>query len=883
VIRLWLEGLVGARSGRLIAAVAGLALTVALLGSLGAFVVASSESMARRTLASVPVDWQVLVASGVDLATVIDAIGKATSYVALQPVGYADTAGFSAATGGTLQTTGPGKVLGLEADYREHFPGQVQLDLGSWDGVLIAAQTAANLHVAPGDTVTIERIGLDPLDIKIAGVVALPNADSMFQAIGLPKGVAPQAPPDNVLLMPMAQWRAVFDPQMLARPDTVRTEFHVRLAREGLPRDPSAAFIQAQRTANNFEARVAGNAAVANNLAARLDGVRADALYARVLFLFLGVPGMVLALLVTLAVAASGSERRRREQALLRIRGASRLQVLRLASIEAAAIGILGAISGLVMAGATALAWWHLADLRLALPWFILAGVIGFLLGIAAFLIPAWQDATGTTVAAARAEMGWRTSPLWRRLYADFAFLVLGAIVFWAVANTGYEIVVAPEGVAQTSVHYEAFLAPLFLWIGSGLLWIRLSRLVLGQGQGLIAVILVPMSAALAPTVAASLSRQQHHIARGVALVALAFAFATATAIFNTTYNAQSRIDAELTNGADVTVTGSSASPAGSFLEQLRAISDVVAAEPMMHRFAYVGADLQDMFGINPAQIGRVTTISNAYFANNDSAQTLAKLAETMDGVLVSQETVNDFQLQPGDQLNLRLQSASDHQYHVVPFRFIGVAREFPTAPKDSFLVANASYIASKTSAGAAEVVLLRTSGDTEAVAANARKLAAPQGGIKITTLGETQAIISSSLTAVDLRGLTALELGFSVLMIAGVTGLILALGLAERRRSFTILSALGARPSQLGAFLWAEGLFIVVGGAILGVAVGFGIADALVSLLTGVFDPPPETLAIPWLYLAVALATALICGAIAMVGTLGISKKPDLEALRGG
>ena len=180
-----------------------------------------------------------------------------------------------------------------------------------------------------------------------------------------------------------------------------------------------------------------------------------------------------------------------------------------------------------------------------------------------------------------------------------------------------------------------------------------------------------------------------------------------------------------------------------------------------MHRFAYVGADLQDMFGINPATIGKLTTISNAYFANHDAAKSLALLAETPDGVFVSQETVDDFQLQPGDRLNLRLQSASDHQYHVVPFKFIGVVREFPTAPKDSFLVANANYIARQTGTDASEVVLLRTSGDTDAVAAAARKLAATQGGTKVTTLGETQALISSSLTAVDLRGLTALELAF--------------------------------------------------------------------------------------------------------------------------
>ncbi|MGA7450410.1 MAG: ABC transporter permease, partial [Rhodoplanes sp.] len=526
-------------------------------------------------------------------------------------------------------------------------------------------------------------------------------------------------------------------------------------------------------------------------------------------------------------------------------------------------------------------AWWRLADFRLAVPWFVLAAVIGLIFGLAAFLIPAWRDATQTTVSAARAELGKTTSPLWQRLYADFAFLVIGAIVFWTVATNGYEIVLAPEGVAQTSVHYEAFLAPLCLWIGAGLLWIRLGRLVLGQGQGVVAAVLAPMSASLAPTIAASLSRQQRRMATGVALVALAFAFATATAIFNTTYNAQSRVDAELTNGADVTVTGTSTHPAGAVLRQLQAIPGVAAAEPMMHRFAYVGADLQDMFGINAAHIGKVTTISNAYFANHNADKTLALLAETPDGVLVSQETVNDFQLQPGDRLNLRLQSALDHQYHVVPFRLIEVVREFPTAPKDSFLVANANYIASNTGSDAAEVVLLRTSKDAEAAALTARKLVGPR--MKVTTLGETQAIISSSLTAVDLRGLTTLELAFSVLMIAGVTGLVLALDLTERRRSFTILSALGARSSQLGAFLWSEGLFVVFGGAILGIVIGFGIAYVLVTLLAGVFDPPPEALSIPWLYVAVALGTALVCGSLAIAGVQALSKKPDLETLRGG
>jgi putative ABC transport system permease protein len=178
--------------------------------------------------------------------------------------------------------------------------------------------------------------------------------------------------------------------------------------------------------------------------------------------------------------------------------------------------------------------------------------------------------------------------------------------------------------------------------------------------------------------------------------------------------------------------------------------------------------------------------------------------------------------------------------------------------------------------------VLLRTSGNNEAVAQAARRAAAPLAGAKVTTLGEAQAIISSSLTAVDLGGLTHLELAFSILMIAGVTGLVLGLGLAERRRGFTILSALGAKPRQVGAFLWSEGLFVVIGGAVLGIATGFGIAQVLVTILAGAFDPPPEALSIPWTYLGFALATALACGAVSIVVMRRLSARPDLGALRG-
>ena len=44
-----------------------------------------------------------------------------------------------------------------------------------------------------------------------------------------------------------------------------------------------------------------------------------------------------------------------------------------------------------------------------------------------------------------------------------------------------------------------------------------------------------------------------------------------------------------------------------------------------------------------------------------------------------------------------------------------------------------------------------------------------------------------------------------------------------------------------MDAFLWSEGILIQIGGGVIGIAFGFGVAQMLVTLLTGVFDPHPK------------------------------------------
>ena len=516
----WLRSLIRVAPGRTLATAVGIALAVAFAATLAIFVISASYTMTARAVANVPVDWQVELAPGIDRRAAETALDQAGVAKLVRSVEYAKVDGFTATTSDTQQVTGPGQAIGIAPDYLTAFPNQITLLSGILDGPVLYSQTAANLHAGVGDEISVNRPGLALAQVRVAGVAAIPNIDSLFQAVGLAPGLAPQSPPDNILILPITTWRSLFDPQRAAKPETVRTQLHVLLDRARLPADPVSAFQAARQMANNVEARIAGSAALANNLAARLDGVRDDALYAKVLFLFLGAPGVVLAALVTAAIAGAGRPRRMREQALLRIRGATLIETLLNPAVEATVIGLAGAAIGLLVAFIALRLMGVSVAAPTALGWGVFVAAAGLAFAVATIVFPAAQDARILTVTQTRGLAEMTTRPLWERLWLDIALLAVAGLVFWSVQGAGYQIVLANEGVAQTSVNYASFLAPLALWAGLGLFWVRLSRRALIAARTLGNPVVVLTAGDLAPTVAASLSRQASRIARGAGLLA---------------------------------------------------------------------------------------------------------------------------------------------------------------------------------------------------------------------------------------------------------------------------------------------------------------------------------------------------------------------------
>ncbi|MFE2842131.1 FtsX-like permease family protein [Streptomyces scopuliridis] len=878
MIGMWLSGLLRVRGGRLLATASGVMVAVALLSLLGGFLSQTRATMTSQSVRTVSVDWQVQVADGADPNAVLSTVRGLDGTKAALPVGYAGTSGLEARTGGTLQTTGPGSVLGLPADYARTFPGEIRVLAGHGQGILLAQQTAANLHAAPGDTIAVKRAGLPAVRLRVDGVVELPLADSLFQKVGAPPQSQPSAPPDNIVLLPQRTWHTVFDPLAVPRPDLVRTQIHT-LRGHGLPPDPAAAYTAATGSAHNAEVRLAGAGLVGDNLGAVLDAARADALYAQLLFLFLGVPGSALAAALTWAVAQAGAGRRRKEQALLRTRGATVRQLVGLAAVEAVVVAVAGTAGGLALAALVGRVAFHTAGVPLS--WALAASAVGFVVAGATVLLPARYDARRATVASGRTAVARRPAPhpAW---WALAAVLLAGSLaVFRATSTTTYALVLAPEGTASLSVDYWAFAGPALLWAGGAVLAWLLADLLLRRGRPLLQRLFRPAAGALAGTVAAGVSRQRGAVLRSVVLLALACAFAASTAVFNSTYRQQAEVDAVLTNGADVTVTTSTSGATGTAdAAKLAGVPGVRHVEPVQHRFAYVGADLQDLYGVQPKSIVSAGRLQDAYFSGGTASGLMDRLKQRPDALLVSAETAHDFQLHPGDQVRLRLTDARTGALRTIPFHFAGVVKEFPTAPKDSFLVANSSYIARTTGSAAVGTLLVDTGGTAQqSVAARARTLLGPNA--HVTDLPSSRTVIGSSLTAVDLAGLTRVELGFALVIAAAAGGLVLALGLAERRRTLALASVLGARGRQLSGFVWSEAALVALAGGACGAVLGWSLSQMLVKVLSGVFDPPPSQVAVPWAYLLATAGVTVAALAAAAWAAVRHARRPPLTELR--
>ncbi|MDX6400247.1 MAG: putative transport system permease protein [Gaiellaceae bacterium] len=854
MIRLALVGLVRA-PGRTALRAFTLAAAVALLAAMLLFVGHSLGTMTSGAVRSVALDWQGPVGSYKAAQRVAQNVARQPGVLTAQPVATAAFAGIEHASPGTgTIRAGAGSILAVPVGYSAHIHTFRFLHGGlKQGGVVFDQQLAATLQVQIGDTVTLTpRPGAPRVRLRVTGIALVTAPDVLFQPLNPLVGPAPAQPPANVAILPLDTFAAKVAPALPqvttvnpAVPGTsagIQWQVQAQVDPAALSGSPSTALTQATQIRNKVERSLPGQVVFVDNLADGLTSAAGDALYAQTLYIMLALPGALVALGLAYLAALGTVERDRRELALLRARGARRRSLLMLAGAESLALGVVAGAIGTALA----LLAVHLAGS---------GGGIGAGRALATFgicVVLAVAGAAGARIAAGlvvfRAGIGdsrrsarREQPPLWQRLYLDVLALAVAGLVYWLTARTGFSAVVNPDSNPTLSLSIYMFLAPALLWLGAALLLVRLR----GRAVSWLVGRVVGKRARTWPGfLLASAGRRGAAINRGLVVVGLLLAFGVELGLFTATYDQQARVDAQLTLGADVVANAPT----------VPRVAGIQATTPVDHSYAYVGPDLQDIFGIDPATFTKGSTLRDSYFIGSTAAQALSSLRSTRDGVLVSKETIADYSLHMGDLLRLRVLDHGTGRFRIVPFHVVGIVQEFPAAPRDSFMVTNLAYLHTVTHDRGPNVTFVKTS-DPAGVAR--RLLAATH--VPARNIQQQAAQTVSSITTVDLRGISRIEEIFALVLAAGAMALFVSVGLAERRHELATMAAVGASLRQTAAFLWSEAALVLGSALALAALLGWLLAEMLVAMLQHVFDPPPDHLAAPWSFLAALVGSAAL------------------------
>ena len=300
--------------------------------------------------------------------------------------------------------------------------------------------SAASVSIAlPGDAPKLS------LTLPVTGAVDLRQATTWFSipygdvqgdVVAVPRSIVIDFSTFQRDMLPVLQeWAThggispVFDPGSTDLPP-VSLESHVTVDHATYPPNPSRATAWSGQLRSLLERRAAGSILVADNAAETLVTAQSDATNAKILFLLLGIPGVLAAGALGLAAGSALAEANRREEALLRLRGATSGQVLRLAAADAAVVGLAGSVVGLLVAAATVSlvtggpVWRGVAAGELANTAMLAVAVGAVTTVIRLIRLRSTERRSDVAVERHLLEREW--TPMWKRAYLDLIFIALG-------------------------------------------------------------------------------------------------------------------------------------------------------------------------------------------------------------------------------------------------------------------------------------------------------------------------------------------------------------------------------------------------------------------------------------------------------------------------
>ena len=381
---------------RMLLGALGVAFPVAMLAATLLFVGVAVNSMTPIALQPVQVEQRAL-------ATSLDVHMTKTSAQLARVPGVTHVDRFAAADvvvhAGNSPEGASARLFAVDPVYIDHHPW-VRVVSGSLGAGALLDQSIRSYSRAFASThtltVDLPGRGRRPLTLPVSGTVDLRRALPTWFSIPAGDVQGDIALVPRAVVIPYSTFQRTLLPALRAKlgPTTpvlnpgltdlppVSVEAHIAVDHSAYPSDPNTAMGWSDALRHLLERQPApGSVLVTDNAAEPLLEASADATNAKILFLLLGIPGALVAAALGLAAQSALSEAQRREDGLLRLRGATEAQLLRLASANAAVCGVIGSVIGLIAALAAvsavegAAAWHDISRPNLALALLAAVGI----------------------------------------------------------------------------------------------------------------------------------------------------------------------------------------------------------------------------------------------------------------------------------------------------------------------------------------------------------------------------------------------------------------------------------------------------------------------------------------------------------------------------
>jgi len=829
-------------------------------------------------------------------------MGQIPGVARAEPLSFVDLDPGSLSMGDTRPPEAA-RVFGLDKRYLDHDPS-IRIVDGSYEpgAGLLSAEAARAMSVSPGDAVQVRVPGLNqPLSVRISGITDVSRAKSLFysrEGKQLEQFVYVR---NTVIVGPEVFAKTIVPAfqNVATAPGTILRnqpilEVDVFMVREPLDADPATALAQTKTVAGAVNTVAPGQDVLIDNISNALEVASEDARTAKRMFVFLGLPGVLLAAILTSYAGGVLASALRREQAILRIRGASRHHLLRMHALRTLILAVVGSVLGVALGLASAAVVLPADALASASPVSLLASALlgagaGFLAtGVA--LYAAGRRAINGQISDERAQLASR-APLWRLLGIDFLILAAAVGVEWYQRRHG-----GFEGVRGSvyfgravSLRLHLVIVPIGIWLGGVLV---LGRVV----ERVFAYLPLPLrhrfGRPLRGLLTRSIRRRSWAAASAVIMVGLIVALGTSVASFSASYNQAKAHDARFVVGSDVRVTPSPISALDhppQYADKLE-VPGIRTATPVVYGLqnalleSEVNEDAGNMAAVDPAVFAQVAPLIDSDFIGTTAANAMDALQREPGGVLLTEDLADTLDVEPGDEVQILFARGTQKQ-KLSEMKVVGLFQRLPGFPEGADLVVNIKRQMQLIPSTSATFFLAQTSDPSDAtlnrVVTALREGPGAADALQIDTRATALDKDQSSLAALNIRGLLTLDSAYALAMAATAITIFVFGLLLQRRREYVTLRAQGMRIGRIRSLLVTESVGVVIVAAMVGILVGAIMAYVLVNVLQPLFVLRPEVVIpradiglLAGLVLAVSVAASL-------AATTLVHRLPPGELLR--